>query len=46
MARVGLFLLLLLFVALAGGAVALLTIEVDPPTRTIERAVPDARIGS
>jgi len=46
MGRVSLFLVLVLLVALIGAAAALLVVEVTPPTQTIERAVPDARLGS
>lgn len=45
MGRVSLFVVLLILVALLGGAAALLTVDVAPPTRTIEKVVPDARIG-
>jgi len=46
MGRVSLFVVLLILVALLGGAAALLTVDVAPATRTIEKVVPDARIGS
>ena len=46
MARVGIFLALLLLVALVGAGAALLYVEVTPPTETIEKAVPDARFKS
>ncbi|HLW26668.1 MAG TPA: hypothetical protein VKY54_02975 [Kiloniellales bacterium] len=46
MARVGIFLALLLLVALIGAGAALLFVEVTPPTQTIEKAVPDDRLGS
>jgi len=46
MGRVSLFVVLLLLVALLGAAAALLTVDVAPPARTIEKVVPDARIGS
>jgi len=45
MGRIGIFLVLVLLVALVGAAAALLVVEVTPATQTIERAVPDARLG-
>ena len=46
MTRVGIFFALLLLVALIGAGAALLIVEVTPPTQTIEKAVPDARLGN
>lgn len=46
MARVGIFVALLLLVAVIGAAAALLVVEVTPPIQTIEKAVPDARLGN
>ncbi|MDF2094531.1 hypothetical protein [Aquibaculum arenosum] len=44
MRRVGLFLILLLIVGLIGAAAALLVVDVERPTQTVEKVVPDARM--
>ena len=43
MSRLSVVVLLVLVIAIAGGAVFLLTWDIPPPTRTIETIVPNDR---
>ncbi|MGM0562156.1 MAG: hypothetical protein ACQETX_13960 [Pseudomonadota bacterium] len=43
MGRVGVVFILLLLLLIGGGAVALMAVDIPPPTETIEKEVPEGR---